>query len=183
VRRSKELPFPGQVPAAQLETLARTLAAAAAFGRDAGELRRDAEADALWGDVYGRLSAPEAGMVGAIIARAEAQVLRLSALYAVLDRSALVRAPHLFAALALWDYAETSARRIFRDLAGDPVADTVHEALRTGPMTLTEIHRVLGGHVSAQRLDAALATLEKTGRARREMRGTTGRPAEVWSAQ
>jgi hypothetical protein len=61
-------------------------------------------------------------MVGAIIGRAEAQVLRLSALYAVLDRSRMIRTSHLLAALAFWEYAEDSAQRIFGDRLGDHVA-------------------------------------------------------------
>jgi len=35
--------------------------------------------------------------------RAEAQVLRLSAIYAVLDSTSIVGLPHLQAALAVWD--------------------------------------------------------------------------------
>jgi hypothetical protein len=45
-------------------------------------------------------STATAGLVGAIIGRAEAQVLRLYALYAVLDGVATIRLPHLLAALA-----------------------------------------------------------------------------------
>lgn len=67
-------------------------------------------------------------------------MLRLSALYTVLDCSTLIRPAHLTAALALWDYAEASARRIFGRRLGPPVADVILEGLRTpGPMTETAI--------------------------------------------
>ncbi len=71
---------------------------------------------AIWAGIYPQLAEAEQGLVAAIISRAEAQVLRLSALYAVLDRSPMIREPHLLAALAVWDYAEASARRIFGSL-------------------------------------------------------------------
>lgn len=122
-------------------------------------------------------------MVGAIIGRAEAQVLRLSALYAVLDRSATIRLPHLLAALALWEYAEASARRIFGDRLGDHLAEAILEALRGhGPLTLTGLHATFRRHRSGAELAAALGRLESTGRARGATRDTGGRPAEVWEA-
>ena len=39
-------------------------------------------------------------------------------------------AGHLLAALAVWDYCEASARFIFGDALGDPVADEILRALR-----------------------------------------------------
>jgi hypothetical protein len=93
-------------------------------------LRRDAEATAIWQDVYPSLSEGAPGLFGAATSRAEAQVLRLSVLYAALDRSAVITADHLLAALAVWRYAEESARWIFGDATGDPTADTIIGALR-----------------------------------------------------
>ena len=54
-------------------------------------------------------------MLGAILGRAEAQVLRLALIYALLDGSAFIDEPHMLAALACWDYAEASARFVFGD--------------------------------------------------------------------
>jgi hypothetical protein len=102
---------------------------------------------------------------------------------ASLDRVTTIRLPHLLAALALWGYAEASARRIFGDRLGDPVAEASLEALWVrGPLTLTGLHAVFGRHRSAGELSSALERLEATGRARRAMRDTGGRPAEVWEA-
>lgn len=115
VRRSKLLPDGPSVPEPELAPLVVALREVVGFAGVVGELRRDEETTAAWREVYGTLTREEAGIVGAIIGRAEAQVLRLSALYAVLDRSATIRLPHLLAALALWEYAEASARRIFGD--------------------------------------------------------------------
>lgn len=183
VRRSKLLPDGPSVPEPELAPLVAALRDVVRFAGTVGELRRDEETTAAWREVYGTLTREEAGVVGAIIGRAEAQVLRLSALYAVLDRSATIRLPHLLAALALWEYAEASARRIFGNRLGDHVAEAILEALhRQGPLTLTSLHATFARHRSAAELAAALGRLEATGRARRATRDTGGRPAEVWEA-
>ena len=46
------------------------------------------------------------GLYGAVTSRAEAQVVRLSLIYALLDCSPVIRQEHLLAALALWEYCE-----------------------------------------------------------------------------
>src|SRR4028119_1185570 len=51
-----------------------------------GEVRRDGVAREVWGEVYGRLTADRPGLLGAVTSRAEAQVTRLSLLYADLRR-------------------------------------------------------------------------------------------------
>ena len=109
------------------------LADALAFARSAGEVRRDDEARTIWCEVYGELSEGKPGLAGALLARGEAHVMRLALLYALLDKSELIRAPHLLAALALWGYAERSVYHIFGDNLGDPVADDLLRLLRSCP--------------------------------------------------
>ena len=66
-----------------------------------------------------------------VCGRADPQSLRLALIYAVLDGSdGVIRPVHLKAALAMWQYYEDSARFIFGDSIGDPVADTILHALR-----------------------------------------------------
>jgi hypothetical protein len=114
---------------------------------------RDEAARALWAELYPGLSEGQPGMLGAILSRAEAQALRLSALYAVLDRAAVVRPAHLGAGLAVWRYAEASARRIFGGLLGSPVADTILEGLRArGPMAERGIYALFSRHQPASEI-------------------------------
>ena len=111
--------------------------------------------------------------------------MRLAALYAVMGKSYKMEQEHLEAALALWDYAEASARHIFGDAMGDPVADQIFEALRAASkqgMTRTDISRLLGDK-SAERISRALALLLKFERIRREREETTGRAVERWYAK
>jgi hypothetical protein len=92
---------------------------------------------------------------------------------------------HLLAALALWDYAEQSARYVFGDATGDPVADQILEALRASRgegMTKTGISHLFGRNKSAERIARALSLLLSLGRVRRKTQETGGRQAERWFA-
>lgn len=182
VRRSKLLPFGGGWGKVDVAPLMRRLSEALDFAREIGELRWGGTARDLWGSVYAELSEGKPGLLGAATSRAEAQVLRLAALYAVLDLSSSIEAEHLEAALAVWRYAEGSARFIFGDATGNPIADRIAAALEEKPdgMSRTEVRDLFKRHQSKARLDGALALLEKSGKARRETAETTGRPSERW---
>ncbi len=186
IRRSKYLPEGGQVPETEIITLADRLSSIVKWTQQTGEaeIRRDDAARKLWAAIYPKLSDGMPGLLGAATSRAEAQVLRLSAIYAVLDRSLTVRVEHLRAALAVWDYCFASARYIFGDATGDPTADSIRKALRRagGGLTRTEISAQLGRHASADRIEKALTTLASLGLAVQQTVNTAGRSVEVWSA-
>jgi hypothetical protein len=182
VRRSKELPEAPPVPEARLRPLVEAMREVLQFRPDVPLVRDDA-ARAIWADLYHDLSQGKPGMFGAIVARAEAQVLRLSALHAVLDCSPAIRPQHLGAALALWTYAEQSARLIFGTRLGDPIVDRIEAALRArGRLSRDQIRDIFSRHVPAERIAAALAFLESRGRARKRTEETGGRPVEIWEA-
>jgi len=187
VRRSRCLPEGGCVPDEQMKVLSDQLRGIVDWARRLGqhEIRRDEQARQLWAAVYPRLSDGLPGLLGAATARAEAQVLRLSALYAALDCSTLVRVEHLKAALALWDYCFESARYIFGDATGDPIADRICEALRDAGeagLTRTQIRDLFGRHASADRIGQALSGLAAMGIAERKIEATAGRSIEIWTA-
>lgn len=81
------------------------------------------------------------------------------------------------AALALWDYSEQSARYIFGDATGGPVADQILNALRAAGkngMTRTEISNLFGRNMSSERIAQALKLLLAAGRVRRKTQKTGG---------
>jgi hypothetical protein len=84
-----------------VDDLVKRLKEAVKFAKRPCQLKRDDKARDLWAKVYPGLSEGKPGLLGAITARAEAQVLRLSMIYALLDFSNVVRVEHLKAALAL----------------------------------------------------------------------------------
>ncbi len=136
----------------------------------------------LWAAAYPRLSEGRTGLLGAVTSRAEAQVLRLATLYAIVDSSAAIQPPHLLAALAVWRYCEASARYLFGDSTGDPAADAILEKVRQCPggVTRLEIRDLLHRHCSGTRLTRILDRLVVEGLLRRAKRTDTGgRPAEV----
>lgn len=156
------------------------------FARDWQEpVTRDAEARERWHQVYPALSAEREGLLGAVTGRAEAQTLRLSVLYALLDRSPLVRLPHLQAALAVWQYADDSAAYIFGGKQGDSLTDKVLTLIQGAGergMARGELSDALGRHVPSDRLDPATETLLRNGKIAVSTRPTGGRPREVFRA-
>ena len=183
VKRSKTLPFGGEWYKVDTAPLVERLDSALEFGKAPVEVSWGEGARKVWREVYGPLSEGKPGLFGAVVGRAEAQAVRLAAIYAVMDESYEIEREHLLAALALWEYAEASARYIFGDATGDPVADQIDEALEAAggnEMTRTEISRLLGRNRSAERINRALNLLLNIGRVRRETEETRGRPLERW---
>jgi hypothetical protein len=177
-RRSKELPFGGgsinfgQIPSRLTE--------ATEFARKAGNtrMRFDGAASDLWEEGYHDLSEGKPGLFGAVTGRAEAQVVRLSLLYALLDRAAEIRTEHLRAALAVWRYCEDSARYIWGNLLGDQTADAMLQAIRASVNGLTrlEVYNLFSGHKPALELDRASAVLVERGLIRTQKEESNGRP-------
>lgn len=183
-RRSKLLPDGGRVPSDVLVKLGRKLSAAVGYARHVSEMHRDAGATAIWREIYGPLSEGSTGMFGAVTSRAEAQVLRLSMIYALLDCSEVITADHLNAGLAVWQYCSDSARFIFGDSLGEPVADQLLSALRESAdgLSRTSMSQALGRNRSSAEIDRALYALAAAGLARTEKRSTDGRSVELWFA-
>lgn len=185
-KRARLLPEGAALPPNALDTVAPFLTRALSTARGVTTLQRDPAARDLWASSYPQLSAGRPGLVGAITSRAEAQVLRLSCLYAVLDGSAVVKEPHLRAALALWSYCETSARFIFGESLGNPVADEILTALRQSPtksLNRTELHNLFHRNRTARELSTALQLLYEIDLIEMKYIGindTAGRPEERW---
>lgn len=182
-RRARHLADPQRLPDLEVQPLAHKVRRALEFGRSAGTIRRSPEASELWEQIYPELSKDYPGLFGAITARAEAHVLRLSLIYALLDQSSQVQPQHILSACAFWSYCEQSARLIFGDRIGDPVADRIMDALRvTSELSETAIHDLFGRNQKADRISRVLnellmrklVTLE-------ERQGDKGRPQRVWS--
>ncbi len=183
-KRSKLLPEGGHIHEVDFSSINQHLTNAVNAGLNAGEIPRDETARKIWREVYPALSEGKMGMFGSATSRAEAQVLRLALVYAVLDRARAIAVEHLLAALAIWDYCEASARYIFGDALGNPEADRILQALRTVPkgLTRTEIRDLFERNRSASEINGALTVLEERGLARRVPEATSGRPIERWIA-
>lgn len=167
VRRANILPDGGSMVAVDMAPVVQRLCKVLEFVRMSSdlELRRDEAARLVWHEVYPDLSEGKPGLLGAVTARAEAQVMRLACIYAVLDESTAVTRKHLEAALAVWDYAEASARFIFGDALGDPDADLLLAAIRKAQdgLTRTDISALFGRNKSAGSIARILGMLAERG--------------------
>ncbi|OJH41015.1 hypothetical protein BON30_08900 [Cystobacter ferrugineus] len=181
-RRSKLLPEGGRLEDGSLSSLSSRLARVLSWARDVGEMKRSEAARKLWCEVYESLSSDKPGLFGQATSRAEAQVVRLSLLYALLARSEAIDEEHLSAALALMDYASDSARHIFGGAQQNPRANRILEALRERPegRSRSELVKLFTGHVTRAELDMALGSLSEAGAAHMEEQPSGGRPTERW---
>jgi hypothetical protein len=127
----------------------------------------DGPARAAWRHAYQQLSRPTPGPAGAITARAEAHVIRLALLYALINGNTTITLEHLHAALALHDYAARSATWALQPTTGDPLAEQIHAALTHAPagLTRTQLRDLFQRNLNGTHLAKALATLAHAGRA------------------
>jgi len=184
VKRAQCLPYGGRPDPDDYRDLAKKFREAVFFAREVDELHDDDEAQRLWVEVYPQLTRRRPGLAGAVCQRAEAHVRRLAMLYALLDRSATIREPHLRAALGLWEYAEASALYVFMAKIGHRLADHLLAALRANyrGLTRTEIRDLYHRNKSVDEIDAALELLVEYGLASCQTEKTEGRPSERWFA-
>lgn len=182
VERSKRLPSGGNIPQDELEVLGIRVGVAIDRARQLGPLTRSADAEKRWADVYNAIDDDQDGVVGSLTARAEAQMLRLSAAYAMLDASPTIEVVHLEAALAVWEHCEATIGRVFAGQEPDWVIPRLVSALEeAGPDGLdgSEQRDLFHRHLSGSRLAAARAELEERGIARTIVEETGGRPRLV----
>ena len=148
VDRSKLLPFGSALDAGQLAEVRDAVRLGLRFAGAPRALPLDPAARERWIEIYPRLSASRPGLAGAATARAEAHVVRLGLIYALLDCSDTIGLEHLDAGLAVWRYSADSAAWIFGDSLGDPTADEIWAATQGAP-GWRDAHRGLG-HVQPQ---------------------------------
>ena len=186
-RRSKLLPEGGALHTVDFAPITRRLQSAIDFARGVHQMQRDEQARLIWCEIYPELSEGKPGLLGAVTSRAEAQAMRLACIYALLDSSEMVRAEHLMAALAAWQYCEDSARFIFGDAMGDATADEILRELRSHPegMTRNDIREFFQRHKSSAEIGRGLGVLQEYGLARMDRsreQDNQIRPTERWYA-
>jgi len=160
-KRSKQLPFGGDISDEVYEDFAATLRMVG--GDCEQELVIDFASDAreLWAKLY-NAEADRDGIVGDLTARHAAQRLRLAVTFALFDGSATIGAAHVAAAEACWRYSVASVEHIFGGMRGDNVQDRLLEAARTAypsGLTSTEVHQLFGKNAPAARIKVAKTSL------------------------
>jgi hypothetical protein len=128
VRRAQLLPHGGDSDYGAIQDLGPKIKEALGMARQHERITMTPAAAKLWREIYTGLSVEQPGLLGAILARAEAQTLRLALLYALTDSASEINVEDLNSALAIWRYCEASAKLIFGDTVGNPLADEVLRA-------------------------------------------------------
>jgi hypothetical protein len=182
VRRSKRLPHGTGLADAAVRSLGLKVRGALQRARTLGRLERTVEANDLWEGIYAAIEDDREGLYGAVTARAEAQILRLSLTYALIDGSPSIGREHLLAGLAVWEYADESARVLFGNAFGDEVSERLYRAVEAAGedgLDAQDQMEVFGRHIGAGRLNAARAYLERRRCIRTVSVKTKGRPRMV----
>ena len=170
------------MPESRLDELALKLADAVEFAQKSDTLKRDEQSAEVWCKIYPVLSDSKQGLAGVALARAEAQVLRLSCVYGLLDCSNIIKLDHLKAALAVWEYAEESAKFIFGGSTGDRLAEEILQYLKEGSKTQTEIYKHFNCNIPAKKIKHALETLSAQGKVNcEEIKPEKGRAKTLWN--
>jgi len=182
VRRARLLPEGGKVPKPEFEALVSRLTSSVEFARSVGEINLSDRSRELWRKEYPKLTADVPGMVGAATSRAEAQVRRIAAIYALMDERDEVCIQHLRAAIAVWKFCFHSAKYIFGGRSTLGLDDRLQQILQSakGGLTRTEISAALNHHHSGNAIGSALERLREQGFAARREQSTKGRTAERW---
>jgi len=148
VRRTRRLALT-VAPDRHIAPHAADLALAVAFARQPGQMTFSPDASVRWSEWYEQRM-PRLGLLGALTARAEAQVIRIAIIYALTDRTNVIGPDHLKAAMAVWDFAERSAAHIFGESTGNRHADELLDWLRRdGELPWDDAKRGLGLRLAA----------------------------------
>ena len=183
-RRSGVVPFPQPMDETVVNHIASNLGDAMRVGRQRTCLNFHPDTAAIWKTHYPQLSSDAPGIFGTITARAEAQVMRLSMIYALLDQSDMIAPVHLQAAMSVWEYCRQSARCIFGSEEVDPDVNRLIQALREDEKTQTEINRLFSGHSKSAKLNSILGDLQAAGIVTQRTEGGgkgKGKAPTIWS--
>ena len=183
-RRARHLPLGGNIDEKALELVIARLREVMAWAKDERQVQWG-DAQQMWEGVYKEIAQNEAtGLYGMVTSRADAQILRIALIYALLDKSQLIQKAHLEAAFEVWRYCADSARYIYGDSIGG-LPEQVLVRIRVAPhgMTLTELNNSFQGHKLSQDLKEALALLARFNLVEEEKESTGGKPLSRWSAK
>ncbi len=180
-RRQKLVPLPEPMPEKELKSIQRDLLGIFRAAQGIGRVSMHPSTRDYWTSIYSDLSTEQPGLVGCVVNRGEAMVLRLALTYCLLSGHRTIDINHMEAALAFWDYARESAEYIFSGRQSNPIAQKILDAVERGPASFTDIHKLLSNHAAKREIQAALQELASSGKIKIEDVTTGGRPKKIIS--
>jgi len=159
--RTKLLPDGGEIEKVDFSEVIVSLQQAVRLARSCTEIKRSTEARECWHSIYPELTKELHGRWGEVTSRGEAQVVRLSLLFSLIEGCPQIEIAHLKAAEALWKYCRDSARWAFKDSTYSSNAQKLMNALEhSGGLTRTQITAVFSNHIKAKELDAVIEEID-----------------------
>lgn len=182
-QRVQRLPDGGDIQSEDFSKEVKTLIGIIESTRGISELKRSPEAREYWHHLYYELSRDDVpGLWGQVTSRAEAQVVRLSLLFALMDLSERINVEHIKAAEAVWRYCFESARCIFGEKKYSPEGQRILDSLQNGSLTMTQIsHEVFNKHLHGEKLGSVLDEINSE--IKMEKIETGGKPITIISLQ
>ncbi|MGG1661741.1 DUF3987 domain-containing protein [Brevibacillus sp. NRS-1366] len=191
VQQSKSLPSGGEFHKVDVGPIVQKIRETVNYANshdalyDHQPMERDKAANALWERIYEPLQRDAAGIIGAATSRVIPYVMRLSCIYALLDKTHTIRVEHLRAAIAVWEYCYKSVQFIFGEqtLQHDPFVKRILEALQTREegMSATDIYSGVFKRNNAESMKSALKKMVENGLIYVETVSTgKGRPKQIY---
>ena len=179
VRRQNQTPFPEGISERESQRIGQLLNEAVSFARIGGEVTWDEDAKKIYEESYPSLTEDEHGLLGGAVSRAEAQTIRISLIFSLLDKSRIIQPVHITRALTMWNYCLNSARYLFSSLESNTSENKILQFLKDGEKSTSQITKDLfKGHV--EKLRETLDRLQSNGRIVFRTEKTSGRTTTYW---
>lgn len=179
VRRQNQTAFPEGISESESQRIGHRLNEAVSFARIGGEVTWDEDAKKIYEESYPSLTEDEHGLLGGAVSRAEAQTIRLSLIFCLLDKSRIIQPIHIARALTVWNYCLNSARYLFSTLESNAPENKILNFLKDGEKSTSQITKDLfKGHV--EKLRETLDRLQTSGRILSRTEKTSGRTITYW---
>ena len=181
-RRSRLLPFGGELEKGKLQRLADELSGVLDFARSTNRMTRSPGAREHWAKHYAASAAEldqELPLMEEVLARGVTHCLRLAILMALLDQSRQIELRHVDAAIDVWKYSERSARWLFGRVRHTAQLERIVQVITAagGRSRRSELSKKLKR--SGREMDELAEQFRVAGGCI-ESKQTTGRPVEWW---
>ena len=174
VSRKKLVPNPLRTDPALVESLSHELAKVLNFidahsnDTESFEIKFEASAMDFWVSIYPDVSKERLGIEGMLLARSETYARMLAMIFALLDRSEVIKTEHLMAALAWVDFWIDSIRFIFRNQKqviehakstehAEQILNLIFSSIKG--LSRAEISDAFNRHLTKKQLDDAIQIL------------------------
>ena len=181
-KRSKFLPYGGAIDPVGNDIVMQ-LHEVMLWAKDIDDIPLGQDAKTVWEKAYYEFEKPDLPeLIAAITSRGESQTRRIATIYAILDKSPVVKKEHLLAALEVWRYCEDSVKYVYGKILGNPIAEKIKAHLKEAKNGITRsgLYDLFNRNIAKANIDQALNELSIDNIAIPKKIKTDGRSEERW---